>query len=183
VLKRNVFISSFHGDRPEVDGFIYQWATLHGVFNPKALCTFDNEDFINSANPEYVMGQIRQKYLQDSTVTIVLMGKCTHSRRYVDWEIKSSLRRGDYTPNGLLGYILPSAMPQPELPDRFAANWNFYQQQNCYARYYTMPDSTATLRQNIEAAFGDRTNRAHLIKNDSDMMRYNSMCKVCRITH
>ena len=32
----------------------------------------------------------------------------SHSRRYVDWEIKTSLRRGSYTPNGLLGIILPS---------------------------------------------------------------------------
>src|SRR5258708_38381212 len=82
--KRNVFISFFQGDRHEVDGFIQHWATQQGVFTPKALGTFDNADFINSTNPEYVMGQIRQKYLGDSTLTIILIGRCTHSRRYVD---------------------------------------------------------------------------------------------------
>jgi len=179
--KRNVFISSFHNDRHEVNAFIYHWGTLQKVFTPKALCTFDNDDFINSTNPQYVMGQIREKYLLDSTVTIVLIGKCTHSRRYIDWEIKSSLRRGEYTPNGLIGFLLPSAMPTAHLPERFSANWN--QQQNCYARYHTMPESVATMRRLIEDAFLARTNRAHLIQNDSEMMKNNAVCKVCRFTH
>jgi hypothetical protein len=189
--KRNIFISSFHDDRREVDAFIHHWATLQQVFTPKALGTFDNDDFINSNNPEYVMSEIRRKYIQDASVTIVLVGKCTHSRRYVDWEIKASLRRGQSLPNGLLAYVLPSAMPRgtlltggtgyPTLPPRLNANWAANQQG--YARYSVMPDSAATLRQQIENAFWDRTNRAHLIKNDSDMMRNNARCSVCGGTH
>jgi MTH538 TIR-like domain (DUF1863) len=72
--KRNVFISSFHNDRAEVDAFIYHWSTLQKVFAPKAICTFDNDDFINSNNPEYVMSEIRRKYIGDASVTIVLLG-------------------------------------------------------------------------------------------------------------
>jgi len=178
-----VFISSFHNDRAEVDAFIYQWATVEKVFTPKALATFDNDDFINSDNPEYVMSEIRRKYIGDASVTIVLVGRCTHSRRYVDWEIKASLRRGESLPNGLLAYVLSSAMPQPNLPERLAANWNYNQQQNCYACYSVMPDSAATLREHIEDVFSRRTQRANLIKNDSDMMGYNAKCKVCGVTH
>ena len=81
-VKRRVFISSYHANRVEVDAFIAQWATLQGVFTPKAICTFDNDDFINSDNPEYVMSEIRRKYLGDASVS-------THSRRYVDWEINT----------------------------------------------------------------------------------------------
>ena len=198
-LKRKVFISSFHANRGEVDWFIHRWTDQESVFTPKALCTFGNDDFINSDSPEYVMGEIRRKYVGDASVTIVLVGKCTHSRRYVDWEIKSSLRRGESLPNGLLAYVLPSAMPSflpvngvvpawdrvvwPYLPERLAVNWNYYEQQNCYARYYTMPQSAEQLRQHIELAFSDRTNRARLIVNSSDMMRYSAMCKVCGVTH
>lgn len=197
--KRNVFISSFHGDRAEVDNFIFRWATLEKVFTPKALCTFDNDDFINSTNPDYIMSEIRRKYIGDASITIVLVGKCIHSRRYVDWEIKASLRQGQSLPNGLLGYILPSAMPSatslngtaldwtqrawPRVPERLGANWNYYQPQNSYARYQTMPDSAEGLRQGIENAFWDRTNRANLIKNESEMMKYNGKCIVCGITH
>ena len=86
------------------------------------------------------MAEIRRKYLLDSSVTILLIGSCTHSRRYVDWEIKSSLRRGMNVPSGLLAYVLPSAIPPahgffgpidwtqrawPAVPEkRLAANWN-----------------------------------------------------------
>jgi len=35
------------------------------------------------------MRRIREEKLQDSTVTIVLVGNCTNSRRYVDWKIKA----------------------------------------------------------------------------------------------
>ena len=197
-VKRDVFISSFHADRQEVDAFIYRWATLENVFTPKALCTFDNDDFINSDNPEYVMGEIRRKYLLDSSVTILLVGKCTHSRRYVDWELKSSLRRGANVPNGLLAFVLPSAVPPaygllgplewhqrawPAIPDRLAANWNYNDQDNCYARYFVLPSSADELRQRIEAAVWNRTNRDHLIKNDATMMAYNAKCRVCGVTH
>lgn len=95
--KRKVFISYHRGDRAEVDAFIHKWADIEGVFIPKALGVYDNEDFINSDNPEYIMNQIRSRYLGDSTVTIVLVGTCSHSRRFVDWELKTSLRRGSYT--------------------------------------------------------------------------------------
>ncbi len=180
--KRKVFVSFFQNDRAEVETFILNWATNAQVFTPKALGIVGNEDFIDSTNPEYVMGQIRQKYLGDSTVTIVLLGACTHSRRYVDWEIKTSLRRGDYTPNGLIAILLPSAGGSAYLPERFRANWNA-QHIDCYARYYAMPTSPTQLRGWIEAAFTARTAQAELIQNDADMMRYNARCRVCGITH
>jgi hypothetical protein len=181
-LKRKVFISFFQNDRTEVDAFILNWATNAQVFAPKALGIVGNETFINSSDPEYVMGQIRQKYLGDSTVTIILLGTCTHSRRYVDWEIKTSLRRGDYTPNGLIAILLSSACGSAHLPDRFRANWNA-QNIGCYARYYAMPTSAVQLRGWIEDAFSARTTRADFIQNDADMMRYNARCRVCGITH
>lgn len=43
----------------------------------------------DSNNPQYIMRKIREDKLEDSTVTIVLVGSCTHSRRYVDWEVKA----------------------------------------------------------------------------------------------
>lgn len=52
---------------------------------------------------------IRDKYIRDATVTIVLVGAGTWRRKYVDWEIDSSLRNTKYHPRtGLLGIILPS---------------------------------------------------------------------------
>lgn len=181
--KRKVFISFFQGDRAEADQFIFQWSMVNQVFIPKALGTYNNEDFVDSNNPEYVMQQIRQKYLGDSSVTIVLLGKCTHSRRYVDWELKASLRRGDFTPNGLLAILLPSVGPVgAHLPPRFAANWE-NRELNCYSRYRYWPTSAGDLRMWVEDAYAARTSRAHLIQNSAAMMRNNAQCRVCGLTH
>ena len=180
--RRKVFISFHQKDKDEVDDFIDKWANREGIFIPRVLGVSDNDDFINSNDPEYVMRQIRAKYLGDSTVTIVLIGTCTHSRRYVDWELKTSLRRGSYTPYGLIGILLQSCGNSAHLPPRFKANWT-REEVNCYARYRCMPKSAAELRGWIEYAYNARTSRAHLIQNPPDMMKNNRKCLVCGITH
>jgi len=128
------------------------------------------------------MSQIRIKYLKDTTVTIVLIGSCTHSRRYVDWEIKSSLQQGSVTPNGLMGIILKSQNNSAYLPPRFELNWN-NEHKDCYARYWIYPSSPQELGQWIEDVFNARTNRSYLIRNPRDMMKYNKKCELCGITH
>lgn len=66
-------------------------------------------DIDTDTNTERVMQRIRDEYLKDSTVTVVLIGLHTWQRKYVDWEIYSSLR---LTPSklrsGLLGIRLPT---------------------------------------------------------------------------
>lgn len=181
-VKRKIFISFHQSDRKEVDAFIDTFANREGIFIPKVLGVSDNDDFINSDNPEYVMSQIRQKYLEDSTVTIVLVGKCTHSRRYVDWELKTSLRQGASLPNGVMGIILPSKGGNAILPSRLEANWT-KGHMNCYARYWIYPRSNSELITWIEDAFDARTQRAHLIQNSQDMMKYNQKCQECGVTH
>jgi hypothetical protein len=180
-IRRKVFISHYKGDINEVDAFIKHFACYWQVFTPHILGASNNDDFINSSDTDYVMHQIRRRYLQDTTVTIVLIGQCTHSRRYVDWEIKSSLRQGQSLPNGLVGIILPSQGERAYLPPRFENNWD--SSNNGYARYYIYPPSAQVLKGWIEDAYLARTTRAYMIKNSQDMMRYNIRCKVCQVTH
>lgn len=180
--RRKVFISHYKGDKTEVDDFIDYFGNEEKVFTPFVLGANDNDDFINSANTDYVMGQIRKKYLQDTTVTIVLIGSCTHSRRYVDWEIKSSLTQGQTLPNGLIGILVPSQRNSAHLPPRFKENWE-KKHENCYARYRSYPCDSTQLGQWIDDAFNARKSRAHLIHNSQDMMKYNRKCEVCNITH
>lgn len=68
------------------------------------------------------MRKIRENKLQDSTVTIVLVGSCTHSRRYVDWEVKASLQQGITLPNGLIAINLPYMGSEGALPERVSEN-------------------------------------------------------------
>ena len=177
--RRKVFISHYGADRDEVDAFIRNFSN---VFISKVLGANNNDNFINSSDTNYVMQRIRDMYLQDSTVTIVLLGACTHSRRYIDWEIKSSLRQGNFTPNGLMGIVLPSRENKAFLPDRLQSNWNS-NHVNCYARYWSYPASSQQLSIWIEDAHQARTTRASLINNSQDMMKYNSRCRICGVTH
>lgn len=181
--KRRVFISHYKEDKTEVEAFINDFCNKQNVFTPYVLGANDNYDFIESDKPDYIMSKIREKYLKDSTVTIVLIGSCTHSRRFVDWEIKSSLRQGtNYTPNGLIGIVLPSQGTSAYLPLRFEENW-VSGHKNCYARYWAYPDSAQTLSGWIDDAYNARTSRANLVVNSQDMMKYNSKCKICQVTH
>jgi hypothetical protein len=190
-VKRRVFVSYCHLNQQEAVNFISRW---QNVFTPRILGMPYSNDIINSTNPEYVMSQIRQNYLGDSTVTIVLIGSCTHSRRYVDWEIKASLRQGDGLPNGVVAFLLPSAQLQngnvfiktqqqyPPLPPRLGENYTLNNATK-YARYWLMPTTDEEMRTCIEDAFTSRTTRATAIVNSNEMMKYNAQCRVCGATH
>jgi Thoeris protein ThsB, TIR-like domain len=180
-IRRKVFISYFRADRPEVEKFVDFWGYTHKIFIPQIVGACGN-DIIDSQNADYVIGRIRREQIADSSVTLVLIGNCTHSRRHVDWEIKASLRQGeDHKPNGLLGILLPSQGKSAYLPPRFKANWN--NSAPCYALYKGPPSSGDQLAGWINDAYLARENRAHLIQNTQDMMKYNSECLVCKVTH
>lgn len=177
--RRKCFISYYSGDKTEVDKFIENFGD---VFIPKAIGVTDGDDFIDSDDSEYVMSRIREKYLGDSTVTLCMIGSCTHSRRYIDWELKTTLRRGSYTPNGLVGILLPSMGTSGHLPPRFKDNWDKDETKG-YAIYRSYPSSKEALKGWIETAFSRRTTHANLITNSQTMHKYNRKCNVHNLTH
>jgi len=185
-IKRKVFISYCHSDQQEAEWFVWNW---RNVFTHRALGMSFTNDIVNSDNAAYVMSRIRSEYLGDSSVTVVLMGNCTHSRRFIDWEIKASLQCGTGTPNGLVAFLLPSAHNRPgrlypHLPTRFAPNYR-YNDNTSYARYWFMPDNENSMRQCIETAFESRTNKTLVddIRNPNEMMRNNGLCYACGVNH
>ena len=179
-VRRKVFLSHSHIHEQENAAFLRDFGD---VFIAKQLGIFGDEDFINSTDTNYVMQCVRSRYIQDSTVTIVLIGACVHSRRYIDWEIKASLRQGaDYLPNGLLAITLPSTNGRAHLPERLLANWN-EGGANCYVSYQSYPTSKEQLRGWIEEVFARRTTHSHLISNSRDMWGYNRECRIHGVTH
>lgn len=177
--RRKCFISYYSRDRSAVDDFL---SSFDDVLIPKAIGVSDGDDFVDSDDSDYVMTRIRQKYLGDSSVTICLIGQCTHSRRYIDWELKASLRQGSYTPNGLLGILLPAMGDSGILPPRFEENWNSNESLG-YALYRSYPSTSAVLRGWIEDAYSRRTTHSHFIRNAQTMFKYNHVCEVHRVTH
>lgn len=180
--RRKVFISYYHGDQAEVNKFVQDFSD---VFIAKTVGVKDGDFDFDSTNPGYIMRKIRETKLEDSTVTIVLIGSCTHSRRYVDWEVKASLQQGATWPNGLIAINLPYMGSEGALPKRVSENVSRDSNGNDvgYARYYVYPSSKQQLYDWIEDAYTARTTRAKLIKNSNEMMRYNAKCNRHGVTH
>ncbi|MHB8780126.1 MAG: TIR domain-containing protein [Candidatus Geothermincolia bacterium] len=122
------------------------------------------------------MDCIREKYLTDSTVTIVLVGKCTWARKFVDWEVYSSLRNDKKNRrSGLMAITLPSAskLNGKKLPERVNDNVNG---ENGDARWWQYPTSESSLRNIVEIAYAARTSKANLIDNSRTRRLTNSAC-------
>lgn len=176
-IRRKVFISYHHADQAEVQQFIDVFDHEHDVFIRRALGVDMANDIVNSTDTSYVMRRIREGYLKDSTVTIVLIGKCTWARRYIDWEIQASLRQGEtVTPNGLIGMVLPSASEHPTPPNRLSLNLLGRYGDEGYARWYPYPSRKDLLVNWIEDAFQSRTSRADLIVNPKERFFNNRTC-------
>lgn len=176
-IRHKTFISYHHGDETEVREFINEFDWHRNTFTTRGIGEGMPGDIIDSDNTTYIMQRIREKYLQDSSVTIVLIGYCTWARRYVDWEIQASLRRGEkVTPNGLLGIVLPSVNYEPKAPDRLWLNLGSTNSNVGYARWYRYPQNEHELASWIEDAYMARTTRDHLIENPRDRFINNRQC-------
>lgn len=100
-IKRKVFVSYHHsGDQAYYDAFSKAFCDTYDVITDNSL-----EREVDSENVDYVMRRIRENYISGSSCTIVLVGKDTWGRKYVDWEIKATLEKE----HGLIGVRLPTA--------------------------------------------------------------------------
>ena len=77
-----------------------------GVFIDKSVDTGDISDDLSD---QAIREKIRDDYLRDSTVTILLVGSETKCRKHIDWEIYSSMFDGVRNQkSGILVINLPS---------------------------------------------------------------------------
>ena len=165
-MSHKCFISYHAADSEAVDDFCEKFS---GSFIRRGIQMED--DIIDSDNTDYVMQRIRQLYLQDSTVTLVLIGKCTWARRFVDWEVQASLRQPkDGYANGLLAVQLWQSYTT--LPNRVKLNFD-----SGYAKFYKYPTSSTILSNRIDEAWNARSEKANLITNPRDRFSYNRTCE------
>lgn len=163
--RHKCFLSYHSVDADAVADFV---TSFGDVFIPKVIGLSESDPLIGSNDTDYIMDRIREKYLTDSTVTMVLLGKCTWSRRFVDWEVYSSLRRGKVNRlNGLMAVNLPSigVSDSSKLPPRVDDNLPRANGPDTYARWYRYPTSSNQLKGWVEDAFTARTTRSKLITN------------------
>lgn len=101
------FISYHHARDQWAKDQLQKWAHEFRLFEDCSVNTREIEDGLPT---ETIRGKIRDEYLRDSTVTIVLSGLETRRRKHVDWEIYSSMRDGALNAkSGILVIQLPDA--------------------------------------------------------------------------
>lgn len=104
--KHKVFICYHHANDQDYKEALLQLNEFHGLFIDASV---DTGDIDENLDDDVIRQKIRDDYLKDSTVTIVLVGVETKNRKHVDWEIYSSMFNGKVNKqSGVLVINLPS---------------------------------------------------------------------------
>jgi len=106
-MKHKIFISYYHAnDQYYKEELERIYCELMDYCISRSVGDGDIDDNLSD---ERIREIIRDKYLKNSTVTVVLVGKETWKRKHVDWEIYSSLYDGFINKrSGLIGVLLPT---------------------------------------------------------------------------
>lgn len=139
---KNVFVSYAHRlDQKEADNFRERFGSEKMVFSDRSL---ENIDIGNFTDETIKNNYIRPK-IASSSVTIILIGKETGGRWWIDWEIYYSLLKTIKNDrNGLLGIRLPNK--EHWIPDRLQKNLHMGQ-------IIEMPRDYRTLENAIEEVY------------------------------
>ena len=101
-----VFITYHHKNDQLAKEQLLKLNDRHSIFIDKSVHAGDISDDLDD---EAIRRIIRDDYLRDSTVTILLVGTETKARKHVDWEVYSSMFDGTVnTKSGILVINLPS---------------------------------------------------------------------------
>lgn len=119
-----VFISYHHkNDQWAKESLTTANERLH-LFYDSSVDLGDIDDVLPSQSVRRI---IRDEYLRDSTVTILLVGTETYKRKHVDWELYSSMYDGAVNKkSGIVVVQLPSINPQNVLAANGQEEQNFY---------------------------------------------------------
>jgi hypothetical protein len=124
---------------------------------------------IDSENVDYVIQRIRDDFITGSSCTIMLVGKETWGRKYVDWEIKATLDKE----HGLIGVSLPNAPRTAEnkiiVPDRLHDNI-----QSGFALWLSWQQITASATQLQQYVATAKSRSAKLIVNTRERLLRNA---------
>lgn len=106
MTKHKAFISYHHANDQWYKNELLRLNQLHDIFIDESVDTGGIDDNLPD---ERIREIIRDDYLRDSTVTILLIGTETKNRKYIDWEIYSSMYDGQVNKkSGVLVINLPS---------------------------------------------------------------------------
>ncbi len=106
IPKHKVFISYHHANDQAYKEALLQANLYSDIFIDASV---DTGDIDENLGDQAIRQKIRDEYLKDSSVTIVLVGTETKNRKHVDWEIYSSMFDGQVNKkSGVLVINLPT---------------------------------------------------------------------------
>jgi len=106
IPKHKVFISYHHANDQWYKQELLRLNNIHDLFIDGSVDTGDIDDNLSN---ETIRQKIRDEYLGNSTVTILLVGTETKNRKHIDWELKSSMIDGKFNKkSGILIIHLPT---------------------------------------------------------------------------
>jgi hypothetical protein len=169
-LRHDCFFVYDPADLAAVTAFVDRF---RDVFVPRVRGVSDVVGLVVGGEAERpaVLHRIREKYIWEARLTIVLTGRCTWARRYVDWELAAALTDDEIGPRtALLGIRLPylGSTAPAVVPERFADNVDA-----AYATFRGHPVSSEELRYWVEGAlvqgqYGTPDNSRALRLDDAD---------------
>ncbi len=160
MTKHKLFISYYHSDD---EYYRDKFEKLFGdLFINKSVQIGDIADDLSE---DYIKRLIRENYISDTSVVVVLVGKNTYCRKHVDWEISAGLRNNA----GLIALALPShnsykkdKYSKDDVPGRLVDNLK-----SGYASFYDWTESSTNIFNWIDEAF----ERKFKMKDEKDNSR------------
>ena len=143
------FISYHHRNDQEFREHLSFLANVYGAFDDQSVEVGEVDE---SYPPQSIRRYIRDYYLRDTEVTILLCGTETRFRKHVDWELKSSMIDGAINRrSGILVIDLPTTRStswHASLPNEkrvihpnYTENWVHVENKTDYfERYPDMPE-------------------------------------------
>ncbi len=175
--RHKVFISFYHKDDEK-----YR-VKLENEFGNLFIAKSVQDGGIASENSdEYIKRLIQEKYIEDASVLVVLVGPKTKCRKHVDWEISAGLNKKVGGSSGLIGVLLPTfplsrenTYDRDDLPKRLDANVH-----SGYAKLYKWSAFTKddwSVTSTIQQAFDRRSADSDKIVNTTIPQRERDSCE------
>ena len=156
--RHKVFVSYHHAnDQYYREEFENLFSNIYDIMVSKSVQIGEIDPYLKT---ETIRQKIRDEYLRDTTVTVVLIGTETWKRKHVDWEIAASIRNTQFNPrSGLIGIFLPTYPLSSDnkfnhctIPPRLYDNWK-----GGFAKLYNWNTNPSVVQQWIHDAFTRRT--------------------------
>jgi hypothetical protein len=161
--KSCVFVSYHHeNDQWDYDKFTELFSTNYDIVTDTSV-----DRKIKSYDSEYQMRRIREDYITGSSITIVLCGKESYKRKFIDWEICATLNKN----HALLGIILPDN-PITQNGKHLVSARLYDNIESGYAHWIQWTDSPTELVTAIQWS-RSLSKKTSLIVNNRDTMKRN----------